>query len=262
MYTDEEIQELINDVTWIKYPYNEVYNYFYFREYKNDSKEYAIHDFCRRISILRRCVENIFEIYPPKKEPKAARDMHADTCINLHAFIINVYGSLDNLAWILVKERDIRDKKTGKPLRPKDIGFPFDSTKYKPIWESFSHQLQDYLSTKNEWFSYIEGFRHSLAHRVPLYVPEELTCSENTKQYEFFQIAQDALLEKDLRKNKEFLNKADAIGRNSLLMSNLPDVNMSDNNEDINKRRINPQIIKDIYDVLEISKKFIRMIDQ
>lgn len=194
MYTDEEIQELRNDVNFIRPTYKEISNNFHSRKYKNGAEEYAKHGFCRRLNILYRCVTNIFEIYPPKKEPKIAYDIRTDVNINLHAFIINVYGSLDNLAWILVKEKDIRNKKTGKSLCPKEIGFPFDSTKYKPIWESFSHQLQDYLSTKKEWFSYIEGFRHSLAHRVPLYVPEELTYEDNTKRYEFVQIAQDALI--------------------------------------------------------------------
>lgn len=89
--------------------------------------------------------------------------------INLHALIFNTYDCLDNLAWIWVKEKNI--KKPGeKDLEQHEIGF---ALKYKFVRESFLSELRSYLATEiyKKWFENLENFRHALGHRVPPYIP-------------------------------------------------------------------------------------------
>jgi len=128
------------------------------------AKEYLAHGVCRRMSILLRCVENVFTICPVDRTDLLSRDELADLQINLHAFVINVHGLLDNLAWVIVFEKA-----------------PDGFTSRRKVW-LFSPKLrphlppaaQTYLSKPEieQWFvRYAQNYRDALAHRIPLYVP-------------------------------------------------------------------------------------------
>ena len=83
--------------------------------------EYARHGFVRRLGTLKRCIENVYSIYLPERIDKPSRNECLDLAINLQGFIFNVFGCIDNLAWVWVKEKDIRDKQ-GRPLRSQKVG--------------------------------------------------------------------------------------------------------------------------------------------
>jgi hypothetical protein len=145
------------------------------------AQEYARHGFLRRLGTLKRCIENVYSIYPPERFDKPSRDECLDLAINLQSFVFNVFGCLDNLAWIWVNERDLRDKR-GKPLRAQQVGLrPGCET----IRQSFSTEFQEYLITRDDWFGHLEDFRNALAHRIPLYVipytlyPDKLKVHNN-----------------------------------------------------------------------------------
>lgn len=61
---------------------------------------FAYHGLLRRIMILNRCVENIFNVRDFYLETVPSDDELSDIIINLQCFIINLYGALENLAWI------------------------------------------------------------------------------------------------------------------------------------------------------------------
>lgn len=67
---------------------------------------YELH--MRRLGTLKRCIENVFTPIPPKTEHIPDRDVLRDAQINLQAFVANVYGAIDNLAWLWVYERGLR----------------------------------------------------------------------------------------------------------------------------------------------------------
>jgi hypothetical protein len=72
---------------------------------KETAWEYANQGFMRRVGTLRRCIENAFSLVPPETEEIPNRQMLHDAQINVQAFFANVYGCLDNLAWVWVYER-------------------------------------------------------------------------------------------------------------------------------------------------------------
>jgi hypothetical protein len=67
-------------------------------------QEHLAHGVCRRLKILARAFDNIFRVCPPDRFELLEADERCDVEINLHAFVINVHGLLDNLAWITVFE--------------------------------------------------------------------------------------------------------------------------------------------------------------
>jgi hypothetical protein len=62
--------------------------------------EHARHGFFRRLGTLKRCIENVYSTYLPERFDKPSRNKCLDLAINLQSFIFNVFGCIDNLAWV------------------------------------------------------------------------------------------------------------------------------------------------------------------
>jgi len=145
------------------------------------ARELVTQGFLRRVSVLRRCVDNVFRIIPPDYVGLPSKDELRDCEINLHAFYLSVFGCFENLALVWVHERSIR-RKNGNPLAPMQIGF---GEKYAEVRASLSPDFLQYLTSKTmtEWFAYLENYRHALAHRIPLYIPPDAIPPEKVERW-------------------------------------------------------------------------------
>jgi hypothetical protein len=150
------------------------------RQY-NDPKaqEYAHHGFSRRLNTLARCIENTFGILPPDLAGSPAREQLLDAAINVQAFVFNVFGSLDNLAWIWVSEKSLTGK-DGYPIPDHRVGLRASNALVRG---SLSAEFQAYLQQLDPWFLYLEDFRHALAHKIPLYIPPYVVSPANEVAY-------------------------------------------------------------------------------
>jgi hypothetical protein len=81
---------------------------------KQLSVEHLQHGFLRRLGTLQGSIEKAFSIYPPERNDFPSRSELVDLAINLQAFIFNVFGSIDNLAWVWAAEKQLA-------LRPMDV---------------------------------------------------------------------------------------------------------------------------------------------
>lgn len=68
------------------------------------AQEFARQGFPRRLKVMARCINNVFEAIPPERTELPSRDELTDATINIQSFIFNVYGAIDNLAWIWMAE--------------------------------------------------------------------------------------------------------------------------------------------------------------
>jgi hypothetical protein len=84
--------------------------------------------------------------------------------VAIQAFVLNVIGCLDNLAWIWVYERGITAN--GAELDPKSVGLW-----KRHVQQSMSKEFRAYLDSRRPWFDAINELRDALVHRVPLYIP-------------------------------------------------------------------------------------------
>jgi hypothetical protein len=88
-----------------------------------------------------------------------------DAAIAIQAFTMNAFGCIDNIAWIWVHEKDIKNG-NGTELQRKHVGLR------KPkVHDKLTKEFQAYLATRQDWFDSLVDFRDSLAHRIPLYIP-------------------------------------------------------------------------------------------
>lgn len=140
-------------------------------------KEHLLHGAGRRISVIKRSIENIFTEFPPSTKRPISREKLYDVQINLHAYVMNLYGIFDNWAWAFVFRHDLLEKVGGKH----GVGlFHKNTAKYCP------EPLKNYLSSNTiiEWRErYLKSFRDALAHRIPLYIPPAEFTAEEGEQY-------------------------------------------------------------------------------
>lgn len=212
-FSEEDIEKLQKGYSEVKAKYEALLLKFTMRAWQQEkAKEFAIHGFTRRLGIMRRCIDNIYQICPPDLEIKPTQEELKDISINLHAFIVNVYGALDNLAWIWIEEKKVLNNK-GQSFSPKEVGF---AEKYKDFRNSLPQNIQNYLNEDRHknWFSYLEEFRHSLAHRIPLYVvPYVLNEEEIKKTKELEGKKTQALKAHKFDEYERLSAEADALGR-------------------------------------------------
>lgn len=167
IYDAEALQQLETAHKKVHDKYAALLDAFLARNYANRlAQEMATHGVCRRLRILVHCINKVFASMPPASDRIPAGDDRSECEVSVQAFILNVFGCLDNLANLWVKERGIK-RSNGKDIAPLLIGL---GDKCTDVRRSLSEEFQQYLASEQmeTWFKCMEGFRHALAHRVPL----------------------------------------------------------------------------------------------
>lgn len=161
-FQPDDLQKLKVDYSQIdKKHYDILLAYRDFQPSNSHAFEYKNHGFLRRLSTLKRCIHNVYAICPPEKCEKPSDDELIDLRINLQSFIFNIFGCIDNLVWLWVKENQFQCSKDKVSFLNKNIQ------------NNFSTSFKNYLNSEKfqKWLKYLTSFRHALAHRIPLYVP-------------------------------------------------------------------------------------------
>ena len=132
-----------------------------------------------------------------------------DATAFIQSFLINVYGSLDNLAHIWCHEKDLRNSK-GNFLDPKFVGL---GSKNKLVRSSLPSSVRSYLEKCEKWLKYLEDYRHSLAHRIPLYIPPYRLSPKNEVLYRNLDTQRIiAMSQKQWQIADEIMDQMDGIG--------------------------------------------------
>jgi hypothetical protein len=126
-------------------------------------REYATHGFSRRLGTLRRALLNVYKLIPPGTVRVPTRDRLHDAQINIQACIANVYGCIDNLAWVWVYEKGL-----DRTIPRRRVGLRRPNAEVRG---SLRPAFRKYLEERDDWMEYLVDFRDALAHRIPLYVP-------------------------------------------------------------------------------------------
>jgi hypothetical protein len=125
--------------------------------------EYAQHGYVRRLGTIKRCIENVFTLISPEENRVPGRNVLHEAQINIQAFYANVYGCIDNLAWVWVYEHGLESK-----IPRTRVGF---RAKNAELRATLSDGFRKYLEKLDPWLEYLVEYRDALAHRIPLYIP-------------------------------------------------------------------------------------------
>lgn len=247
-FSEDKLEQLLRAYSEIDKKYQSLLEMYAFRPFRNEqAAEFARHGFMRRVKTLTRCIHNVYRICPPNRDKKLSTDELSDLAINLQSFVFNIFGCLENLAWVWVKEKDIRNSK-GEPLVDFQIGF---GGKYKFVRESLSDDFKRFLDDLREWFSQMENFRHALAHRIPLYVPPYIVNNEEAvKEQELERSRREALKRHDFDEYERLTDELEGIGKFVPWMTH----SFSEKSRQV---VFHAQIIADWNTVVEISERFL-----
>ena len=128
-----------------------------------------------RLGIIARTIENTFSILELGATQPTCDSENNDLQINVHAFLINLSGIFDNLAWAFTLRHGI-EALLKDPLR---IDF------FKGSFHAFlPATLREHVQTKTmaSWHKdYLKSYRDALAHRIPPRVPR-ITIDQNDSQ--------------------------------------------------------------------------------
>lgn len=208
-YSEETIEKLTDGYSAIEAKYENLFYAFITRQYKNaEADEYAKHGFARRLKMLLRCVQKIFQTIPPEGGDLPSRDALSDATICLQSFIVNTFGCFDNLAWVWVHETGLKQE-NGDDLSRSHVGLRATN---RIMRSSFRENFQNYLAELDEWFDYLTSYRDALGHRIPLYIPPHTVKDENSDRYqELEKLMSEALIEGDVQKYEQLSAEQDGI---------------------------------------------------
>ena len=180
-YTNEQAEELTLSVIEVRCETLELVKSYLRHRFKDDSaRDYALYGLCRRLYLMRHCMERVFELIPPDIAQPPEKTSLNDATAFLHAFTINVFGCIDNLAHVWVKEQSVQGA-TG-PLKSSQIGF---SSSNKEVISSLKEELRGYVTGKEfrNWHdNYLKPWRHPLAHRIPFFVPPHVYVGDESSR--------------------------------------------------------------------------------
>lgn len=206
------------------------------------AQEYMLHGVCRRLKVVARCVSNIYSIFPLSRNTLLSQEELSDVAINLHAFFVNVFGLLDNLAWVLVFE----NAKDESFHRKEVTIFNEKVKKIAPI------TFRDYLDSGHikKWHDdYLKDYRDTLAHRIAPYLPPKTITPDQRQSAEVIQEEfGKQLQERNFTMANKLQSEDDAIGEPCPLFLHAI--------EDSRAVYLHPQILADFSTIEEIVEKF------
>ena len=178
MFKPEQILELHQELSEVQAKANDITEMLVGWDYQTtEGKEYGTHGLARRVTNIARCVARVYELLPPELDEIPDDDSRKDAEVFIQAAVFGIYGALENLAFVWAFERKVLER-GGIPLSNVKIGF---SPKKREFWASLPEGLQAYFESMRQWRVNLESFRHSLGHRIPLYIPP---CVAKFPEYE------------------------------------------------------------------------------
>lgn len=85
------------------------------------AREHADHGFGRRLAMTAHCIEQVYVLLPPDQPGLPTRLDTLSATAHIQAFVMNIFGCCENVAWIWVNERQPL-MPNGQPWRPVRVG--------------------------------------------------------------------------------------------------------------------------------------------
>jgi hypothetical protein len=183
-YSDDALKQMAKEYAGMNGKLGELVERYVLLELKNpQAREFACQGFPRRLKVMIRCIDNVFDKIPPERAELPSRDELSDATINIQSFVFNVFGAIDNLAWVWTYESG-QKRGDGTPIPDGHVGL---GPKNISVRATLSQGFQDYLRTLDNWFEHLAGLRHALAHRIPLYIPPYVIEAKDEADYKTFE---------------------------------------------------------------------------
>ena len=144
-------------------------------------------------------------------------------------------------------------QRDGSPLPESWVGLRVNN---KIVRRSFSQEFQDYLKDLDQWFGYLENFRHSLAHRIPLYIPPYGVHKDKEEAYLALNYKKTEAMERlNFAEYDRLFDEQTALGEFKPVMTH-------SFGEEAEVVPFHPQLLADFLTIEELGKKFLEELDR
>ena len=210
------------------------------------AKEFIHHGVARRLEMLKRSMDNIFRLFPVRRFKILKRDNRLDLEVSLHAFLINVYGILENLALALAYENDLIGVGEENKVHPRQANL-FDQRFQKLLHPTFVAYLR---SDMTDWYKeYAKDYRDALAHRIPPYVPPSgLNKRQQARFAEIEEELQSLTYERDIERIVALRDEEESLGSAMAAF-------VHSFSEKARLLRLHPQILTDFLTIEEVLQR-------
>lgn len=246
MYEGENLKRIEEGKARVQQLHSDLRGRIVTRSFLSDqARAMAVYGLTRRLGGIARGIENIFKLLPPGADASPRRDELADIEIQLHAHITNSFGAMDNIAWIWTLERNIKDR-NGRALHQRKVGLRKNCIE---IRKSLPSAILELVNATDPWFEYLEPYRHSLAHRIPLYLPPFIVDPDVWRN-----ISEGQYQSTSAREWLEAQAAARAVSKFHPIMAIGP-------GEDTRPVRFHPQVVSDFLTIAEMAEAFLNELD-
>jgi hypothetical protein len=229
--------------------YNDIFRrtFAFGQQLRNErAREFFHHGVGRRLEILKRSIDNIFRCFPVRRIEMLERADRLDVEVNLHAFLINVYGIIENLALALAYENELIGDQSMNKIHPKQANL-FSTNFQKLIHPTLAGYLRGDMAV---WYKeYAKNYRDALAHRIPPYVPPSGLNDSERKRF--------ADIDKELH-TLSYENHLDRIGvllDEQMSLGSAFAVYVHSLSEKAKLVRLHPQMLTDYLTIEELLRK-------
>lgn len=174
------------------------------------ARDHLVQGAARRIGVLDAAMETIFRLFPLSTSRPLASDTLATVQINLHAFLMNLFGVFENWGWAFVLRHNLLASVGGR----QGVGLFSARTQ-----QHLGPELREHLTSQGmeTWHAeYLKNYRDALAHRIPPYVPPTEFTKEEGEQYQRLEDEKQLCLEAgDLKRLDEVNAQQAKLGRPS-----------------------------------------------
>lgn len=247
VFTPEQAEHLLQELSKCNQNYESLRISSASSQFRSDkADEFYKHGFLRRLGLINRCINRVYEIQKPQSTSLLDKNELHDLIMSLQCHTLNVYGALDNLAWIWVYEKDLR-KEDGTELDRKQVSL------FSPLLRnSFPEEISKCIDKAKDWFNMVKNFRDALSHRIPFYVPPSELNPEEQKRYRSLEKERDDKIKAgNFEGAVNVFANCRKLGRSSRLMTH-------SFNEGAEKIIFHAQIIADWNTLLEIEGKMMK----
>lgn len=189
------------------------------------SKYYFEYGLSRRLLLIEASLRYFLSNIPPHRTEPLDNETTLNAIIHINSLYVNLYGSIDNLAWTLAYEMNLYPNaaniEADKKLRTKIALFKDGFLNKLPLDCS---AFKKYISSIRDWFETISKNRHPSSHQIPLYViPAILNANESAAYQEEFLNHRLELSKGNIQQAGMHIDKLKEYGRFSPIFSHDPD---------------------------------------
>lgn len=175
--------------------------------------DYYVHGLCRRAMIIRRNLNYFITVIPPTRKNTLNYDDISETTMHINSFYINLYGCLDNIAWMILYELNMFNCQNKE-----EAYFKFKVDLFKNEFLNEIGQIDEifanFFHTKKSWYINLKTYRHPSAHRFPLYIVPQVFSKPEDVQH-FYELREKSLMEacnRNFEESKKLIKKQQSIG--------------------------------------------------